>query len=64
MKALVSVYEVIKDLVYEDAWQFLGPIVAVLLLAIVGAASHGIVIGLALFVLVAASLAMSLRRER
>lgn len=64
MKALVSVYEVIKDLVYEDAWQFVGPIVAVLLLALLAGRTHGIVIGLVLFVLVAASLVMSLRRER
>lgn len=64
MKALVSVYEVIKDLVYEDAWQFVGPIVAVLLLALLAGRTHGIVIGLVLFVLIAASLVMSLRRER
>lgn len=64
MKAIISVYEVLKDLLYEDGWQFLGPIVAVLVLAVVGLSVHAAWLGIVLFVLVSISLALSLRRER
>lgn len=63
MQFVQGVYAVIKDLIYEDGWQFLGPIVAVLILAPLGARVHGAWLGLALFALAAASLALSLRRE-
>lgn len=59
-----KVWHVILDLVYEDPWQFFGPIAAVLLVALVALSTAGVWMGFTFFALVALSLALSLRRER
>jgi hypothetical protein len=60
-----KVWDVIVDLIYEDPWQFLGPLVAVALLYFLQQSLRaGAWLGIVLFALVALSLFLSLRRER
>ncbi|MDA8346347.1 MAG: hypothetical protein M0Z66_12825 [Thermaerobacter sp.] len=58
-----KVWDVIVDLVYEDAWQFVGPLVAVAVLYFLAQSVRGAWLGIVLFALVGLSLFMSLRRE-
>ena len=59
-----KVWDVIVDLVYEDPWQFLGPLAAVAIVYAVARSAQGVWPGFALFALIGISLFLSLRRER
>jgi hypothetical protein len=59
-----KVWDVIVDLIYEDPWQFLGPMVAVVLLYLAAQSTHSAWLGIVLFALIGCSLFLSLRRER
>ena len=58
-----KVWEVILDLVYEDSFQFFGPIAALVVVWLLGRLSASAWLGVLLFLLVALSLFVSLRRE-
>ncbi len=59
-----KVWDVIVDLVYEDPWQFLGPLAAVAILYLLAQSIRGAWLGIVLFALIGCSLFLSLRRER
>lgn len=59
-----KVWDVIVDLVYEDPWQFVGPLVAIALVYVLARSVTAAWVGLLLFVLIGLSLYLSLRRER
>ena len=59
-----KVWDVILDLVYEDGFQFFGPIVALAVIYLAARATASPWLGVALFALIALSLYLSLRRER
>ncbi len=59
-----KVWDVIVDLIYEDPWQFFGPLVAVAVLYFLAQSVTAAWLGIVLFALVGLSLLLSLRRER
>jgi len=59
-----KVWEVLLDLIYEDAFQFLGPIVGLALVWLLARVTHTPWLGLLLFAIVGLSLFLSLRREQ
>ena len=58
-----KVWEVILDLVYEDVFQFFGPIVGLAIVGLVAGVTRTSWLGVLLFALIALSLYLSLRRE-
>ncbi len=58
-----KVWEVILDLVYEDGFQFFGPIVGLVIVGLIAGMTRTPWLGLLLFALIALSLYLSLRRE-
>ncbi len=58
-----KVWEVILDLIYEDAFQFLGPIVALFVVWLLAKTTQTAWLGVLLFALIALALYLSLRRE-
>ena len=58
-----KVWDVLVDLVYEDGFQFLGPIVALAIVWLVARVTQTSWLGVLLFALIALSLYLSLRRE-
>lgn len=59
-----KIWDVVVDLIYEDPWQFLGPIVAVGVLYFLAQSLHSAWLGILLFALVGIALTLSLRSER
>lgn len=59
-----KVWEVILDLVYEDGFQFFGPIVALVIVWLIARATQTAWLGVLLFACIALSLYLSLRREQ
>ena len=58
-----KVWDVIVDLVYEDGFQFLGPIAALAIVWLAAKVTQTSWLGVLLFALIALSLYLSLRRE-
>jgi hypothetical protein len=59
-----KVWEVILDLVYEDVFQFFGPILALALVWLIARTTVTAWLGVLLFALISLSLYLSLRREQ
>lgn len=57
-----KVWDVVVDLVYEDAFQFLGPIAAIMVVGVVARWATGAWLGIVLFLGIALALCLSLRR--
>ncbi len=59
-----KVWEVLLDLVYEDAFQFFGPIVALAVIWLIAKGTGSVWLGVPALALIALSLYLSLRREQ